>query len=157
MRAPKLGNRSGLLLLVVFTASQIIFFSAPSFGEKTTGKEVKKEVQEAAEVIKNYSIEQRDEAVKNTKATLDKMDRRIDQMESDLNERWESMTVSAREQTQKSIRALKQKRNEVAEWYGGLKHGSANAWEEIKTGFSNAYEALGDALNKAEKDFSKEK
>jgi len=139
-----------LLVAVALT----VFIVGTAFGEKTSKMEVKKEVQEATESIKKYSIEQRDEAVKNTKATLDKMDKRIDQMESDLNKKWKNMTESAREQKQKSIHALKEKRNEVAEWYGGLKHGSANAWEEIKTGFSNAYEALGEAVNKAEKELS---
>lgn len=131
-----------------------VFFSENAFGGKTSKMEVKKEIKEATETIKKYSIEQRDEAVKSTKSTLDKMDKRIDQMESDLNKKWKTMTESAREQKQESIHALKKKRNEVAEWYGGLKHGSANAWEEIKKGFSNAYEALGVAVNKAEKEFS---
>ena len=139
-----------LLVAVALT----VFFAETVFGEKTSKMEVKKEVKEATETIKKYSIEQRDEAVKSTKSTLDKMDKRIDQMESDLNKKWKNMTESAREQKQKSIHALKKKRNEVAEWYGGLKHGSANAWEEIKTGFSNAYEVLGDAVNKAEKELS---
>ncbi|GJL79190.1 MAG: hypothetical protein NPINA01_21790 [Nitrospinaceae bacterium] len=131
-----------------------IFSSQISFAEKTTKSQVKKEVQEATESIKKFSVEQRDEAVKNMKSTLDKMDQRIERMESDLNKKWGDMTASARVKKQKSIRALKKKRNEVAEWYGGLKHGSANAWEEIKTGFSNAYQALGDAMSKAEKDVS---
>ena len=139
-----------LLVAVALT----VFFAETVFGEKTSKMEVKKEVQEATETIKKYSIEQRDEAVKSTKSTLDKMDKRIDQMESDLNKKWKNMTESAREQKQKSIHALKKNRNEVAEWYGGLKHGSANAWEEIKTGFSNAYEVLGHAVNKAEKELS---
>lgn len=142
-------------VIMIATVALNIFFAQTSFGEKTSKIEVKKEVQEAAEAIKQYSVEQRDEAVQKMKSTLDKMDKRIEQMESDLNKKWGNMTESAREQKQKSIRALKKKRNEVAEWYGGLKHGSANAWEEIKTGFSNAYEALGDALNKAEKDSSR--
>jgi predicted phage tail protein len=144
------------MLLVVMVA-QTICFVETSFGEKTTKIEVKKEVQEAAEAIKKFSVEQRDEAVRNTKSILDKMDKRIDQMESDLNKRWKHMTAAARERKQTSIRALMKKRNEVAEWYGGLKHGSANAWDEIKTGLSKAYEALGEAVNKAEKDFLKEK
>jgi citrate synthase len=144
------------LMIPVLTISLIIFFALPSFGEKISKKRMKESVQETTEMIKKYSVEQRDEAVKNTKSTLDNMDKRIDEMESDLNEKWENMTKSAREQKQKSIRTLKKMRTEVAEWYGGLKHGSANAWDEIKSGFSNAYEALGKALNKAEKSLSKE-
>lgn len=141
-------------VILVVAVPLTIFFAEIAFGEKTSKMEVKKEVQEATETIRKYSIEQRDEAVKSTKSTLDKMDKRIDQMESDLNRKWKHMTESAREQKQKSLRVLKKKRNEVSEWYGGLKHGSANAWEEIKTGFSNAYEALGQAVNKAEKELT---
>jgi chromosome segregation ATPase len=144
------------LLIPVVAVALIIIFVMPAFGEKTTKKKMKEEVLEATEMIKKYSVEQRDEAVKSMKSTLNDMDNRIEEMESDLNEKWGRMSKSAREQKQKSIRALKKKRNEVAEWYGGLKHGSANAWNEIKSGFSNAYKALGEAMNKAESSLPKE-
>lgn len=142
------------LVIPALTIALTIFFAMPSFGGGITKKKVKEEIQEATEMIKNYSVEQRDEAVQNMKSTLDNMDKRIDKMESDLNEKWGHMTKSTREQKQKGIRTLKKMRTEAAEWYGGLKHGSANAWDEIKSGLSNAYEALGEALNKAEKGLS---
>jgi len=138
------------LMIPVATIALTIFFAMPSFGEKITKKELEEDVQEAAETIKKYSIEQRDEAVKSIKSTLENIDKRIDAMESDLNEKWKDMSKTAREKKKKGIRALKKKRNEVAEWYGGMKHGSANAWDKIKKGFSNAYQALGEALNREE-------
>ena len=138
------------LLIPVIALALISIFSMPAFGEKISKKELKEDVQEAAETIKKYSVEQRDEAIRSMKSTLDNMDKRIDKMESNLNEKWEDMSKSARENKQNGIRKLKKKRNEVAEWYGGMKHGSANAWDEIKKGFSNAYQALGEALNKEE-------
>lgn len=144
------------LLIPVVAVALFFVLVMPAFGEKTTKEKMKEEVGEATEMIKKYSVEQRDEAVQSMKSTLNTMDKRIDKMESDLNEKWESMSKSAREKKKESIRTLKKKRNEVAEWYGGMKHGSANAWGEVKKGFSNAYEALGEALNKAEKSWSKE-
>jgi len=137
---------------VATIALTVFFITSSSFAEMSTKKKMMTEVREASEMIKKYSVEQRDEAVQSMKSTLGKIDKRIDETESSLNRNWSRMTQSARKQKQKSIRALKKKRNEVAEWYGGLKHGSANAWDDIKKGFSDAYIGLGKALKKAERD-----
>jgi hypothetical protein len=34
-----------------------------------------------------------------------------------------------------------------------MRHSSANAWEHVKQGFLDSYEALSDAYNKAMKEF----
>lgn len=52
-----------------------------------------------------------------------------------------------------ALQAIKEKRNEVAEWYGGLKHSSSASWEEVKKGFSKSYKALADAFEKAAREF----
>ena len=52
---------------------------------------------------------------------------------------------------------LRKKRNELSEWYGGLKHSSANAWDHVKDGFAEGYESLEDAFDKADKEFGSNK
>jgi hypothetical protein len=49
--------------------------------------------------------------------------------------------------------ALRKQRNEVAEWYGGLKHSASNAWEDVKKGFLKSYQALRDTFDKAHSEF----
>jgi len=41
----------------------------------------------------------------------------------------------------------------AAEWYGGLKHSSAESWEQVKTGFVKSYEVLKESFAKARKGF----
>ena len=66
------------------------------------------------------------------------------------------MSQSARTQARSTLATLRQQRNEVAEWYGGMKYSSSNAWDRMKQGFSNAYSSLHDSWVKAEQEFDKD-
>ena len=63
------------------------------------------------------------------------------------------MDQSARTKARETLTALQKKRTEVAEWYGGLKHSSRNAWEDVKAGFLKSYHELCNAFDKAAKEF----
>lgn len=67
------------------------------------------------------------------------------------------MSQAAREKTRENLKTLRKKRNQLAEKYGSLKASSTSAWEEMKQGFSQAYEALGDAWAKALDEFDANK
>ena len=67
------------------------------------------------------------------------------------------MDQASREKAKKNFTGLRKKRNELSEWYGGLKHSSADAWDHVKKGFVDGYEALASAFDKAENEFSSEK
>ena len=107
----------------------------------------------AAEAIKNYSVDQRDEAVKRAKEILDDLDARIARLDSRLNDRWERMDQTARKKMSAALAALRKQRNDAAEWYGGLKHSSANAWEDVKKGFLRSYHNLRDSFDKARQEY----
>jgi peptidoglycan hydrolase CwlO-like protein len=128
-------------------------FAAQAPEDKTTGKEVRQEVKEALEAVKNYSADKRDEAVKKVRIAIDDLDRRIENIESRIEEQWNQMDESAREQAQATLKTLRTKRTELAEWYGGMRHSSANAWEHVKKGFLASYKALSEAYDKAVKEF----
>jgi len=121
-------------------------FAAEAQGGKTTAKDV-------ARTIKDYTVAQRDEAIKNAKAALDDVDARIRGMERKLDNEWDRMDQAARKKARATLAALRRERNEVAEWYGGLKHSSAESWEQVKTGFVKSYEVLRDSFARARKEF----
>ncbi len=125
--------------------------------DATSGEEVKREITEAAEAIKMYSVEQRDEALAKAEKYMNKLDAKIDQWESQLDANWDQMSQSAREKWRVSIKTLQKQRNDLSEWYGGMKHSSTAAWEEIKKGFSKAYISVESSLEKAEEKFKSEK
>ena len=54
-----------------------------------------------------------------------------------------------------ALRELRRQRNRVAEWYGGMEHGSAGAWNNVKRGFVTAYGALDRAFIRAARTFER--
>lgn len=121
--------------------------------DAATIQDVKREMKEAASTIKNYSVAQRDEAVKIAKDTLNKLDIEIDRMEQKLDDNADKMSQSARKKTRSTLQTLRRQRNKVAEWYGSMKHSSGDAWQEVKTGFLKSYSTLQEYFNKAENEY----
>jgi hypothetical protein len=139
-----------LALGALLAASPMSFAAEPS-GSKSTAKDIAKKADETGQAIKNYTVAQRDEAIRNAKAALDDADRRINRMERKLDSEWERMDQAARKRARATLDALRRERNEAAEWYGGLKHSSAESWEQVKTGFVKSYEVLKESFAKARK------
>lgn len=151
MRSYKLTTVFALLAIMLgFTP---ISHAQTNTGE-TTAADVRQEAVELVQTLKDYSAEQRDEALQTATDAMDKLDKRIDTLETRIDDNWDQMDKAAREKARKSLRALRGQRTELAEWYGGWKQSSANAWEDMKEGFSDAYQALSDAWEQAEGEFS---
>jgi len=158
MKRSKSTIGASVFIAVVFIlGSEFSFAAQNKQDDNTTSKDVKKETLEAIQAIKSYSVNQRDKALKQGKDLLDSMDSRIDHMQSLVENKWDEMSQTSREKLNESLTALRKKRNELSEWYGGLKHSSANAWDHVKDGFVEGYESLADAFDKAEKEFGSNK
>ncbi|MEX6503323.1 hypothetical protein [Pseudomonas zhanjiangensis] len=145
--------RSALVLTALAIVGASPLSLAETTDEKATLSEVKQEAKELMQAIKAYSIEQRDEAITQTRIALDKMDKRIDQLESRVDKRWDTMSAASRQETRAALKTLRQKRIELAEWYGGMKGSTADAWEEMKSGLLESYATLGDAWEDAQEEF----
>jgi len=120
---------------------------------ETTAKDVAGKAKGTGRSIRDYTVAQRDEAVKQAKAALDDADARMRRLERKLDADWDKMDQAARERARVTRDAMRRERNELAEWYGGLKHGSSDAWDNVKSGFAKSYDALRKSLAKARKDF----
>ena len=137
------------VIMLFFVLGSIVSAAQPA-AEKTTAKEVNEKAAEAIRAINGYTADQRDEAIKRAKEVLADLDVRIDRLESQVSQKWDQMDQAARRQARSTLAALRKQRNELAEWYGGLKYSSAEAWGQVKNGFLNSYEALSKAFGKAE-------
>lgn len=124
-------------------------FSATTPQTQTTAQTLQEKVADAVQAIKSYSAAQRDRAVERAKAILDDFDSRIRDLESRLSQKWGQMDQAARQEAMSAMTSLRKQRNAAAEWYGGLKHDSNQAWENVKTGFSKSAHDLQDAFRKA--------
>jgi len=124
-------------------------YSAATPPAQTTTQDLQEKVAEAVQAIKSYSVVQRDQAVEKAKAVLDDFDTQIKALESRLSQKWDQMDQAARQEATSAMTSLRKQRNAAAEWYGGLKHGSSQAWEDVKKGFSKSSHDLEDAFKKA--------
>ena len=152
-----LKNRTILWTMI---AALILLFSGQLLANEkkestsTSAEDVKKETAEAMKAVKNYSYEQRDKAVKEMKAAMDNLDTRIDNMQDRVEKNWNQMSQASREKASKTLKILRKKRNDLSEWYGGLKHSSKKAWNDVKDGFESGYESLAEAFDKAQDEFT---
>lgn len=109
---------------------------------------------QALATLKQYSAAQRDQAMIEAEAMLRVMDDRIDMLEARARDEWTELSDSVRQQRKATLRGLRQQRNELAEWYGGMKHSSTDAWSSVKQGFIEAYGTLRDSFTEASAEFN---
>nr|WP_320009648.1 hypothetical protein [uncultured Desulfobulbus sp.] len=114
---------------------------------QTENSNVGKEVNEAVEAIGQYSIEQKDAALADAHKLMNKLDKRIEVLEAKIKE-------GAQEKYSSSLETLKQKRKELSKQYASLKASSGDVWDEMKQGFSNAYDALTRSWDNIEEDLA---
>jgi len=143
-----------LITAVMILISAVCFADQKSGDDKATSKDVKQETMEAIEAIKTYTVDKKNEAVKEVKVVLEDLDTRIERMQSRIEKKWDQMDQTSRDKARETMQALRKKRNELSEWYGGLKHSSADAWDHVKKGFVDGYESLASAFDKAENEIS---
>ena len=138
--------------LVLAGAGSLAATAAATDDDEPSAGDIREETRELMQALKAYGADKRDDAIEHTGAALDNIDRRIEALEARMLDNWEQMDQAARDRARASLQALRAQRNEVAEWFGGLKNSSANAWGHLKQGFSDAYRAMSQAWEKSEKD-----
>ena len=144
---------SKILCFIVVTASLSAQVYASDHDDSADMQNVQKEWSEAIASLKGYSVAQRDVAVEKAGETLADMDTRIDDLEQRTAEEWADLSAEARVARRKAIRELTASRNDLAEWYGGMKHSSSQAWDEVQEGFVDAYGVMQEAWNDALEEF----
>ena len=125
---------------------------APAQAEKT-----KKEMDEAIDAIRDYSVERRDEAVARARQSTEVLDQRIEAMQSQMANGWGRMSQATRTRSEQTMADLRKRRNQLAEWYGGMRHSSVDAWSEDKSGFVTSYHDLVEAMRKAREQLDQER
>lgn len=120
--------------------------------DMTTTDEVRTEISEAMDAIAAYSEQQSDEALTEAREALNRLDAEIERREQALRESWAEMSDTAREAAQARLRDLRQARNRLGERYGALESGASSAWDELTSGFSDAWDAFSEAWTAADED-----
>ena len=88
----------------------------------------------------------------NAREALNKLDAEIERREQALRENWAEMSDAARETARARLQDLREARNRLGERYGALQTGTSDAWDELKTGFSDSWTAFSDAWSAADEE-----
>ncbi len=138
----------------LLAAATIAFAVAPATAQdgsaSTTADDVRAEISEAVDAIARYSEHQREQALAEARDVLTRIDAQVERREQALREDWATMSDSARETARARLRDLREARNTLGERYGAAQAGTSSAWEELKDGFSNAWEAFSEEWTKAD-------
>ena len=77
-------------------------------------------------------------------------------MQKIVDEKWQNMSKATQEKTRETLDTLRKKREDLAEWLGGLRYSSKEAWEDVKKGFADSYDRMERAFEEASKDITNE-
>ena len=129
----------------MFTALALVtLVGNPAFAQDSDADESLESLQlqwsKTLDALKEYGADQKDEAAESTRQALDKMDSEIERLEGVNRDRWQEFTAEVKEAQLNALMDMRQQRNELAEWYGAMKHSTEETWESTRDGFISAYD-----------------
>jgi len=130
------------ILATVFAV--VLHQAAPAVGE-TSAKDVKQKTADAAEAIKDYTVDKKSEAVAQGKKLLRDLDAQVKQLETQASK----ATGEVRAKSKEDLKELKAKRAQASRKLDEFGKASADSWDSVKQGFVDAYKDLHRAYDKA--------
>ncbi len=118
--------------------------AAPALAQ-TTGKDVKQKTGEAAEAIRDYTVERKDQAVAQARKLSNDLEARIKQLERKASR----ASGEAKTTAQKQLDELRDKRAQTKKKLAEMKDASSASWDTAKQGFVDAYRDLRQAYDRA--------
>ena len=123
--------------------------------DKASIQEAKKDTEDLLSALKNYTADQRDEAIDKTKAALDKLEMQISTIESRIDNYSDATDSATRDEDHGYLKILNEQRTNVANWYNSLKISTADTWEQMKQDITKTVTALNQAGEKMEEKLRK--
>lgn len=121
-------------------------------GKNSTGEELKQDVEELMESIREYSAEKQQKAAERLREDLDEMEKRLSELERRFEKEKSEMSREARDRIESSLEALREKRKDAAEWLEEFKTSSRKAWDNIREGLSEAFRDFSKSLEKTDQE-----
>jgi TolA-binding protein len=147
-------KHSFLAVLVIMAVLALSLASCTQSDEDgTTAQDVEEETTQLISTIRQYTAEQRDEAIDEASQALEKLDGQINELESRIDRNWDTMSEQTRQQARDNLERLRERRSELADWYDNFRNSSAGAWDEMKAGFTGAYRVMSDSWVNAKREF----
>jgi len=118
---------------------------------------LKKEWAQTVDALQGYTAAKRDDAVKEAKKSLDAVDKRINWLERRSSDSWHTLSDQARESKQAALEKMRKMRNNASAWFGAMQHSSKESWNDVRTGFIDAYQELSESFQQAAQEFNDNK
>ncbi len=131
-----------LISLIVFCSSHL---------HATTREEVNTKTKEAVDATLSYTKEQKEEAEKNIKQSIDGLEKDI----ASLKQQASQLTGEAKVRLNDQIMEMEAKQSTLKNDFDKLKKASGAAWAEMRKGLSKAYEGLAEGYQKAKVEIKK--
>jgi len=137
-------NRRVTLGILAIVLGAFLTHAAPAVGQ-TSGKDATQKVGEAADAIKAYTVDKKNEAVVYAKKLVSDLDVKIKDLEAQVSRD----TSAAKADGQRQLKELKATRDKTAKKADELGRASAESWDSVKHGFADAYKDLNKAYEAA--------
>ncbi|MFP1677162.1 hypothetical protein ACLD02_00615 [Alloalcanivorax sp. C16-2] len=109
---------------------------------------IQTQMRDTWETIKQFSADQKDQALAALRHAMDALDEDIDQASERIDENWQDMSQDARLKKQEALSELKEQRETLQTRYQQLEASSGDNWEAAKARFGGAWESTKDAWSK---------
>jgi CHASE3 domain sensor protein len=116
---------------------------------------VRKEVEEAAQTIGDYTLARRDEALERVETAVDRVDRRMARLREDWDQRLKRMSATAQARNDRTMSDIKRRRDDLDAKYDALRRSSDAAWNDAKTGFVRSYRELAEAMRNGRAEYER--
>ena len=104
-------------------------------------EKVETQMEENLDDIQEFTVEQKNEAMRAARHALDDLDRQITLMQGDIDSRWQELSQQARLQKQSAMADLKAQRKQLETRYQELQQAGADNWDAAKVKFRESWEA----------------
>jgi hypothetical protein len=136
---------------VLAIALSAFLTQASPVAAQTSGSTVSKDVTQAAETMKNYSVEKKNEAVTYSKKLVSDFDVKIKDLETQVSKDTSAAGADAKRQGKdlKELADLKAARAKAAKTADEMGKASKESWDGAKQAFTDSYKDLHKAYDAA--------
>ncbi len=104
-------------------------------------EKVETQMEETLDDIQNYSVEQKNEAMRVARHAIDDLNQQITLLQGDINSQWRDLSQDARLHKQEALASLKEQQTQLETRYQALQNASEDNWDAAKVKFQQSWEA----------------
>lgn len=133
---------------LVITVLSIAAFAVGCDKQQTPTEQIEKvqtETKAAAADMKDYTFAQKDEFVKAMQVQLDALNKDLDQLSAKID----SSSDAVKAEAKPKLQALRDQTAQLDKQLADAKNATDSTWDNVKAGFSKAYNATKDGFNQA--------